>query len=663
MKFSSAISLSLLLVSQSAWAAPESYARDQEDFLLSADKIADILALSAPLPTNSAIIALSRPFAVPEGEGRRMWDLSCDELAQELAIASLPESRKQELQAVYHSFVTNVTAFAERMEEYRYRKQWAVYGLYDTPERPQMAPFPLPEDLPAEFRLFALAVQQHYAGEEERARETLEELLALPPNRRIYRTCWAKAFLAQTYGENDPGRTIRELKALRAELLLQGNRDVRLATYVLRCEAGAYGSVTNHPQSLNCYFALNLLGRREGDAMARVANLIMQCDDATLDVALRNEAIARYVTWHAATMYSNLRLKTLDEVDKKAILRWTDLLLKGAPGAELCQGAALAAYRCGSLELAERAGRMAPPTDPLTAWVLAKAKLARQDVMGGQSDLATIYYGLPNLPPAIRKEVGHELALLYTSGQRYRDAMKILLENGFWSEAAYVAEQVLTTDELKAFLKERELSGAGKGNPELEGRLRYLLARRLVRDGLRLHEALPYFPLLRQSLASRLESSMALGADSGRSAKERGLARCDAARTFHYAAAPLCAAENEPDWFCSGGENCRPMSLRRRQMSRLAPIGADEAERVAANAPALAAQDFCLENAVSQTWLAVELLPDNSEELAEILREAGGWTENCAAETARRLYEALVNRCPATDLGRRAAELHWFPRD
>ncbi|MBR4465629.1 hypothetical protein IKS38_03530 [bacterium] len=74
------------------------------------------------------------------------------------------------------------------------------------------------------------------------------------------------------------------------------------------------------------------------------------------------------------------------------------------------------------------------------------------------------------------------------------------------------------------------------------------------------------------------------------------------------------------------------------------------------------ARQLCLENAVSQVWLAVELMPDNSDSLAELLSEAGHWTENRDLETSRKFYETLIRRCPSTALGQEAQNLRWFPQ-
>ena len=54
-------------------------------------------------------------------------------------------------------------------------------------------------------------------------------------------------------------------------------------------------------------------------------------------------------------------------------------------------------------------------------------------------------------------------------------------------------------------------------------------------------------------------------------------------------------------------------------------------------------------------------MPDNSDDTARALIEAGSWLKARDPKAADRFYKALVRRCGTTDLGRRADQLRWFP--
>lgn len=66
-------------------------------------------------------------------------------------------------------------------------------------------------------------------------------------------------------------------------------------------------------------------------------------------------------------------------------------------------------------------------------------------------------------------------------------------------------------------------------------------------------------------------------------------------------------------------------------------------------------------SAADLAWQAAGWLPDNDERAAEMLWHGGVWLMYLDPEAANRFYRALVLRHPETELGRAAAEIHWFP--
>ncbi len=634
-----------------------------EDFLLSADAAVEILSDLAPWPTNSAVVALSGRDKLPEGE-LTGWQPGGEEFAQALTLSKLNADRQRELLEIYSAAETNFLAYTRARDDYNYRRHWAGYGLYDQSEKPGLETIEFPHDMPEEFLFLLDGLQHFYNGETEEARRHWEKLAQLPPNRKTYCAGWGRVLMAESYAESDPYRTLRELEALRQEFYRKPLNDHKLAACLLRFEASAYAAVTNYPQAMNCYFALNLLGFRNEEMVRHIAQLILQSSGVDLKIAARSKAVAAMTTWHAATLYSDLRLLALSDSDKRLIVNWLRTLKAEDGLKDAADLAAVAAYRAGDPALTADALNAARAMAPFAAWILAKSKLAKSDRKGAMSDLAVIFYSFSEAPPLLREEIGHELAVLYLSDGLYREALKVTLQNGDWQETAYIAEDVLELGELQNFLRERERSKTG--DEQLEAKLRYLLARRLARAG-RLREALAYYPRLPRTHAEQILTSLEMGENASLDAAERGTARCDAARAIYYGGARLFAAENAPDWLISEGREANfglwQHQLRSRRGSQLAPFSADEDGRVFRNTPKLSAREVCLENAVSQVWLAVELLPENSDPLAEILCEAGKWTENCDGEVSRRFYETLTARCPGTKLGREAQALRWFPQE
>jgi hypothetical protein len=57
---------------------------------------------------------------------------------------------------------------------------------------------------------------------------------------------------------------------------------------------------------------------------------------------------------------------------------------------------------------------------------------------------------------------------------------------------------------------------------------------------------------------------------------------------------------------------------------------------------------------------AAGLLPDNSEELADVVNQAGVWVKGRDEKAANRYYQIMERRCANTDIGRTDRTKHWF---
>ncbi len=66
--------------------------------------------------------------------------------------------------------------------------------------------------------------------------------------------------------------------------------------------------------------------------------------------------------------------------------------------------------------------------------------------------------------------------------------------------------------------------------------------------------------------------------------------------------------------------------------------------------------------AADLAWEAAELMPNESEQTARVLCEAGWWLADRDPKAADRFYKAMVRRCRSTPLGKQADQLRWFPR-
>ncbi|MGB3435048.1 hypothetical protein [Achromobacter sp.] len=196
------------------------------------------------------------------------------------------------------------------------------------------------------------------------------------------------------------------------------------------------------------------------------------------------------------------------------------------------------AYRIGRYDLAQK---LAARLDTALAWwVRAKLALRQGDTQAAALAYAQAARAFPRADNSMEatgaaRLLGEQGVLTLSRGQ-YVEALDQLRhatvpdgsDGGFWqstpywNDAAYVAERVLTTAELKAYVDRHAPAAAaptGSAPPDPQhfyewlgrhpvtasDRLRLLLARRLVREG-SIEQALPYFPADSDARYAALES-------------------------------------------------------------------------------------------------------------------------------------------------------------
>ncbi|GBQ93276.1 hypothetical protein [Asaia krungthepensis] len=184
---------------------------------------------------------------------------------------------------------------------------------------------------------------------------------------------------------------------------------------------------------------------------------------------------------------------------------------KAAPG-EKNDLLALAAYRLDQFELAAAFAGDDPA--PYAAWVRAKLAIRANDLAGAARAYAQAIKGFPTNTPsgdaAISSRIRSESGVLKLSRGEFVQAFITLFDaaqgDGVYddgvADASYLAERVLTVDELRAEI-DRAIPASPKPPPTHDGAslppitrgdiMRHILARRLVREG-RLEESLAYFP-------------------------------------------------------------------------------------------------------------------------------------------------------------------------
>lgn len=388
------------------------------------------------------------------------------------------------------------------------------------------------EGLPVAVLDYIAGAIEFHAGRLGTATEYFEAIDRLPPALRRIRTVAAAYMLGriqQLTGEFDAAR--KSFQAVRARAQAGAPDPMGLAVASLGEEArvdlvevGLLDVPWNVPASdLDDAKAKTLIGRAvrlyveqavRGSKVAllslrEVAGLLTADGDALAraipDPLVRQLLVAYVVARDGQSIYDDGVAGPKDQA-VMAVINAVLTQPNPATGDDLDRLAALA-YQAARYDVAEK---LAVATErPLGLWVRAKLALRRNDRAAAVRDWtaalgATVGAGnAAKLDGATETRLRGETAVMTLSEGRYGDSLRLLfpVARTYWGDVAYIAERVLTTDELKAFVDGLPLADADEpSKPDDDygivtrpvASLRDLLARRLVRDG-RLQEAQPYF--------------------------------------------------------------------------------------------------------------------------------------------------------------------------
>src|SRR5438874_324802 len=177
------------------------------------------------------------------------------------------------------------------------------------------------------------------------------------------------------------------------------------------------------------------------------------------------------------------------------------------------------------------------------------------------------------------------------------------------------------------------------------------------------------------------------GANEKLSKTERAHAWFTAAWLARYDGMELMGTEGAPDAFAEGGEFEMPDLAKERRSGAYQTVAYDK-ERNASydengnpkmkSVPAIlkaSAKEIQRLNtnkitpdirfhyrliAGALAMKAAALLPDNSEELADVVNQAGMWVKDRDEKVGNRYYEVIDHRCAKTKIGQADIAKHWF---
>ena len=572
---------------------------------------------------------------------------------------------------------------------------WSDTVTNEVPARPGAPEFPalsVVQGLPAEFGDYfsgVLAFENASATNRDRAREAWEAVLELPAAKRQFKSTWAAFMLGKLWTKQDPGRAIAYFQQVRAFARAGFADSCGLAAASIGLEAQVELRRQHFEKAIEFYLSQLVTGDSTAiNSLRSAAAAALTAGQTTaLKELAANPKTQRVLTAYLISRRSSERTRAL-----------ADQWLAAVEGADVkdvesAEALALAAYQSGAWDAAQRWVLRARPT-PVTQWLQAKLWLRAGKIDEASAMLANVSRMFPldgagtncstdlkgslvmeqnddmeSIDPSA--QVLGELGVLHLSRREYTEALDALLRAGFWMDAAYVAERVLTAGELQAYV-DRYWPASDAPAPNevmlqysrksMRAEIRYLLARRLAR----LHvekDIRAYYPAEWQPRFDQLKLSLDLGRDASLPLRNRAAALMSAAFITRTNGMELLGTECEPDWHIYDGsyEFGISIAFRTNANTQLAVPDPDEIRRAASETVKSNKRYHYRFEAAELAVEAANLLPDNSDETARVLCVAGSWIKNLDPQTANPIYKALVKRCGHTALGKKAARRHWFP--
>lgn len=597
----------------------------------------------------------------------------------------------------------------------------------------------LSEEFESEFSDYHRGALAFHLGKEHwaEARQAWENLLKRPADQRHYRTVWATFMLgkmALKSGEPDAAKWFQQTR----ELAKAGFADsLGMAADSYGWE-GRSEWKQNHPEKAAALF-LTQLALGDESAIVSLKALVpdrapvggllnygpeadernawsdeQKRDDeqktsAALKAAAKDPLLRRLVTAHILATESSHDLYSEDSETPRVnrCARWLAVIKEANVGKmEDAEYLGWVAYNNGDYKGAAHWLELGKKDAPAGYWL--QAKLQRRagkldDALKSmeqawqsihETRLYTGWIGVYEEPSdeehsytftgegpswSFSEAASGDLAALHLVRADFVDAMDKFLKGGLWFDAAFVAERILTADELKKYVDGQPTSTeASDTNVEDPiKRLRYLLGRRLVREK-RYEGAGPYLKPPYDKSMEKYVNALKDGANEKLPKMERAKAYFTAAWLARYDGMELMGTEVAPDVFASEGSfeindlaDERKTGLYKtvvyekgeeKKVSHPIVLKASKSELQRLNKNKIS-PDIRFHYRLTAGELAIraaQFLPDNSEELADVVNAAGLWIKDRDEKIGNRYYSILEKRASRTKIGRAAAVKHWF---
>jgi len=569
--------------------------------------------------------------------------------------------------------------------------------------------------LPMAVRLYIAGAVEFQAGRYDAALRYFNAIDDLPAEQRIIRsvaTAYMKGRIHQADGDAEAARVAFRAARTAAEAGAPDPMGLAVASYgeEARVDLVEAGLITPAPwpidvtedaakvtsliaEGVRLYAEQVSRDSKIGFSSLRMVAPLIIGEPELLGRMITDAMVRRLVVAYAVARLDGLWETDLTADEVVARVLEAALKLPSPVGGEEIDRLALLAYHAGRYDAAER---LTASTDrPLGLWVRAKLALRRSDRAAAVRDWAAALTAsqkagaADDLDEGTRIRLRGETAVAKLSAGDYRDSLSLLFPaaDTYWGDVAYIAERILTVDELKTFVdglpppgpKPRKAAANDDSDPPAMDpieRLRNLLARRLVREG-RTVEALPYFPTSLQRWSDDPAQREVALADQARGYADalaaarpgwrwHNISRAEAlfkvARLTRSLGMELMGTEGPPDLAAVDGSftfGYGQESPRGTVESSTADplLGPDESKRFAESAPKPDKRFHYRVIATDRALEAADLLPEGSQAYAATLCWAARYAfASDDASRAEKIYRRYVATGPyqawATKFGR-----------
>lgn len=530
------------------------------------------------------------------------------------------------------------------------------------------------DGLPLEFLHYAKGAAAYRANDTDQAIRHWNALLELPEIERRYRSVWAAFMLGKVWLKIEPARAAPHFEETRA-LAGRGFHDsLGLAERSWGWQGFAECRLGRHSEAMHCYV-------RQYEAVADYDTI--ESLNGICRGVMRNQDIpSTLVTDPLSRRILTAWILSKDARWKRYAERWFDACERAGFPMEPDEADHMAwvAYKVGHFQEARELLNRSERHCLAGNWVLAKILLREGEIDEGLEVLRGL---VAHFPTGEIGDVRAHLGILQLGRQEYVKALDMLARSGYWTDTAYVAERVLTIQELEGYLNRHQDDGTlarcryrvwqSWSDHSVLKNLNYLLARRLARDE-QWEKAERYYPSDLKETYRRYWLNLSRSRDETLPSRKRAEGLFIAARLTREQGMELLGTEVHPDWRMYDGVYRQPgaNAARLADGSPTLPEGpqaliqalsasSDEKRKAMLHLPTPATRFHYRRVAADLMWECAELSPDNDPLTAAALYYGGVYLKGRDPKKADRYYKALVRRCGKLPFGQEADRRRWFP--